>query len=292
MKVLVVGATGRVGTEVVKALLQRGARVRALTRKRPKLGLFADAVEISLGDLNDPVSVAEAMKGVDKLFLLIGSESVPLELTQALIAYGLAKRAGVKHVTYVSVYRADQFIEVPHFANKYAVEEAIRAGGMLYTILRPAYFTQNERSLRPALTGLCVYPTPAGNEGLAVVDVRDLAEAAAISLTKVGHNGKTYDLVSSEMLRGPDAAATWSKLLRKEIACGGHADFDGFEAQLRETGSPNWRAWDLRITFEGFAERGFTNTEDQAARFAALLEHHPRTYGSFAEELAREWAAA
>jgi uncharacterized protein YbjT (DUF2867 family) len=292
MKVLVIGATGRVGSEVVKALLHRGADVRALTRKQRKPGAFPDTVEIALGDLNDPVSIAEAMKGVDKLFLLIGYESAPAELTQALIAYGLAKKSGLKHVTYVSIYKADQFIEVPHFANKYAVEEAIRAGGMPYTILRPAYFSQNERSLRFALTGLGVYPTPAGNEGLAVVDVRDLAEAAAISLTEEGHNGKTYDLVSSEMLRGPDAAATWSKLLHKEITYGGHADFDGFEGQMRETGSPSWRAWDLRITFESFLERGFTNTEDQAARFAALLGHQPRTYSSFAEELAREWAAA
>jgi uncharacterized protein YbjT (DUF2867 family) len=246
MRVLVIGATGRVGTEVVKALLHRGADVRALTRKQPKPGLFHDAVEIAIGDLSDPVSVGVAIKGVDKLFLLIGGENVPVELTQALTAYGLAKKAGLKHVTYASVYKADQFLEVPHFANKYAVEEAIRSGGMPYTILRPAYFAQNERRLKAELTGLGVYPIPVGNHGLAVVDVRDLAEAAAISLTEEGHNGKTYDLVSSEMLRGSDAAATWSKLLRKEIAYAGHADFDGFEAKLREKGSPSWLAYDLR----------------------------------------------
>jgi uncharacterized protein YbjT (DUF2867 family) len=292
MKVLVVGATGTVGTEVVKALLQRGADVRAFTRKQQKPGTFPGAVEIALGDLSDPVSIAEAMRGVDKLFLLIGAENVPAELSQALTAYGVAKKADLKHVTYVSVYKADQFLEVPHFANKYAVEEAIRAGGTPYTILRPAYFAQNERRLKPVLTGLGVYPIPAGNQGLAVVDVRDLAEAAAISLTEEGHNGKTYDLVSSEMLRGPDAAATWSKLLRKEIVYAGHADFDGFEAQLREKGSPSWLAYDVRVMYQGFVERGFSNTEDQAARFAALLGHQPRTYSSFAEELAREWAAA
>ena len=290
MKVLVMGATGRVGTEVVKALLQRGAGVRALTRKQHKPEAFPDAVEIARGDLSYPFSIAEAMKGVDKLFLLIGGENVPVELTQALTAYGLAKKAGLKHVTYVSVYKADQFLEVPHFANKYAVEEAIRAGGMPYTILRPAYFAQNERRLKPELTGLGVYPIPAGNQGLAVVDVRDLAEAAAISLTEEGHNGKTYDLVSSEMLTGPDAAATWSKLLGKQIAYAGHGDFDGFEVQLRENGSPSWLAYDLRVMYQGFVERGFSNTEDQAARFAALLGRQPRTYSGFAEELAREWA--
>jgi len=292
MKVLVIGATGRVGTEVVKSLLLRGAGVRAFTRKQPKPGVFPDAVEIALGDLNDPVSLAEAMKGVDKLFLLIGREGVPVELTQAVTAYGLAKRTGLKHVTFVSVFRADQFLEVPHFANKYAVEEAIRAGGMPYTILRPAYFAQNERSFKSELTGLGVYPVPAGNQGLAVVDLRDLAEAAAISLTEEGHNGKTYDLVSPEMLRGPEAAATWSRLLGKRIAYAGHADFDEFEAQLRAKGSPNWLAYDLRVMFQGFVERGFSNTENQANDFAALLGHEPRTYSGFAEELAREWAEA
>ena len=290
MKVLVTGATGTVGTKVVKALLQRGADVRAFTRERPKPSTFPGAVEIALGDLRDPVSVAEAIKGVDELLLLIGNVSD--EFTQALTAYGLAKKAGLKDVTYLSVFKADQFLEVPHFAAKYAVEEAIRAGGMPYTILRPAYFAQNERGLKPALTGLGVYPIPAGNEGLAVVDIRDIAEAAAISLTKEGHSGKTYDLVSSEMLSGPDAAATWSKLLRKDIAYAGHADFDGFEAQLRKTGNPSWVAYDLRVMFQGFIERGFSNTEAQTVRFAALLGHEPRTYSSFAEELAKEWAAA
>jgi len=290
MKVLVTGATGTVGGELVKALLQRGADVRALTRKQPKPGTFPGAVEIALGDLTDPVSVAEAIKGVDALFLLNGN--VADEFTQALTAYGLAKRAGLKHVTYLSVYKADQFLEVPHFAAKYAIEEAIRGGGIPYTILRPAYFNQNERRLKPVLTGFGVYPIPAGNQGMAVVDVRDIAEAAAISLTEEGHAGKMYDLVSSEMLTGSKAAAIWSKLLGKEITYGGHGDFDGFEAQLRDTGSPSWLAYDVRVMFQGYVERGFSNTEDQTARFAALLGHQPRTYRSFAEELAKEWAAA
>jgi uncharacterized protein YbjT (DUF2867 family) len=297
MKVLVTGATGRVGGEVVKALLQRGVDVRALTRKQPKPGTFPDAVEIALGDLTDPVSIAEALKNVDKLFLL--TAGVADMLIQALIAYGFSKKAGLKHVTYLSVFKADQFLEVPHFAAMYAIEEAIRAGGMPYTILRPAYFLQNERRLKPALTGLGVYPIPAGDQGLAVVDVRDIAEAAAISLTEEGHQGKTYDLVSSEMLTGPDAAVTWSKLLGKEITYTGHRDFDDFEAQLRKTGTPmrntgtpSWLAYDLRLMFQSFVERGFRNTGDQTASFAALLGHQPRTYSSYAEELATEWAAA
>ena len=302
MKVLVTGATGTVGNELVKTLLQRGAgvlaevradvraEVRALTRKQPQPSTFPDAVEIALGDLTDPVSVAEAMKGVDKLFLLNGN--VADELTQALTAYGLAKKAGLKHVTYLSVFNADQFLEVPHFAAKAVVEEAIRLGGVPYTILRPGYFFQNEIRLKAVLTGPGIYPIPAGNQGLAAVDVRDIAAVAAKSLTEEGHAGKTYDLVSSEMLSGPGAAATWSKVLGKKITYAGHGDFDGFEAQLRNTGMPSWIAYDLRVMFQGYVERGLTNTEHQTARFAALLGRQPRTYSNFAAELAKEWAAA
>jgi uncharacterized protein YbjT (DUF2867 family) len=189
-------------------------------------------VEITWGDLSDPVSVTRAMVGVDKLFLLIGN--VADEFTQALTAYGLAKKAGLKHVTYLSVYQADRFLDVPHFAAKHAVEEAIREGGVPYTILRPGYFMQNDRHLKPLLTGPGVYPEPLGNQGIAVVDVRDIAEAAAISLTEESHAGKTYDLVSSEMLSGPGAAAIWSRLLGKDVKYAGHGDFDAFEAQLRK----------------------------------------------------------
>src|ERR1700735_2956440 len=113
MKVLVIGATGTVGSELVKALLQRGADVRAFTRKQPRTGTFPGAVESALGDLSEPDSVAEAIKGTDELFLLIGS--VPDELTQALTAYGLAKKAGLKHVTYLSVFKANQFFDVLPF---------------------------------------------------------------------------------------------------------------------------------------------------------------------------------
>src|SRR5215468_2114899 len=88
MKILVTGATGTVGSEVVKALRQRGAEIQALTRKRPESVKLSGAVEITLGDLSDPVSVAQAMEGEDKLFLLIGN--VADEFTQALTAYGLA----------------------------------------------------------------------------------------------------------------------------------------------------------------------------------------------------------
>lgn len=193
MKVLVTGGTGHVGGAVVTELLKRGAQVRVLARRQPEAGKFLANVEVAIGDLLDPVAVQQAMKGVDKLFLL--NAVVTDELTQALIAYGIAKRIKLKHITYLSVFRVEQFRDVPHFASKLAVKNALRTFDVPYTILRPGYFIQNDVSLKDALAGPGVYPMPIGTAGICAVDVRDIAEAAAISLTEEGHEGKIYDLV-------------------------------------------------------------------------------------------------
>ena len=287
MKILVTGGTGNVGGAVVRELLQRGAEVRVLARKQPEPGKLPTAVEVAIGDLLDPASVEQAMQGVDKLFLL--NAVVTDELTQALIAYGIAKRVGIKHVTYLSVFRVDQFRDVPHFASKLAVENAMREFGVPYTILRPGYYIQNDAGLKDALTGPGVYPMPIGTMGIAAADVRDIAEAAAISLTEDGHDGQTYDIVAPTMISGPGNAALWSQLLGREIHYTGH-NFDQWEQGMR-TRMPSWSAFDLRMMFQGYFDRGFASTETEIARLTQLLGHAPRSYEDFAAETAASWKA-
>ena len=287
MKILVTGGTGNVGGAVVRELLKRGAGVRVLARKQPEAGKLPSGVEVAIGDLLDPVSVEQAMQGVDKLFLL--NAVVSDELTQALIAYGIAKRVGLKHVTYLSVFRVDQFRDVPHFASKLAVENALREFGVPYTILRPGYYIQNDATLKGVLTGPGVYPMPIGTAGIAAVDVRDIAEAAAISLTEEGHEGQTYDLVGPSMITGPGNAAIWGKLLGKEIKYTGH-NFDQWEEQMRARAA-GWTAYDLRMMFQGYFDRGFESTETEVARITKLLGHAPRSYEDFAAETAAIWKA-
>ena len=290
MKVLVTGATGTVGREVVKALLQRGADVRAFTREQPKPGTFPGVVEIALGDLTDPPSILRALAGIDKVFLLIGN--VPDEFTQAVTVDGLARRVRVKHITYLSVLQADRFLDVPHFASKAAIEQTIKNHDVSFTILRPGYFMQNDALVKDLLLGPGLYPVPLGDSGVSTVDVRDIGEVAAISLTQNGHAGKTYSLASKYLLSGPKAAATWSGILRREIRYTGHDNFDAFEEQLRKTGTPSWLAYDLRVMCQAaYVERGFTASQKDVARCAELLGHEPRTYESYTKELARQWVA-
>ena len=287
MKILVTGGTGNVGSAVVPELLKRGAQVRVLARKQPGEGRLPAGVEVAIGDLLDPSSVEEAMKGISKLFLL--NAVAADELTQALIAYGIARRIGIEHITYLSVFKVDQFRDVPHFASKLAVEGALREFGVPYTILRPGYYIQNDGMLKGALTDAGIYPMPIGTAGICAVDTRDIAEAAAISLTETGHEGETYDLVGPALISGPTNAETWSKLLNKEIRYTGH-DFDQWEQQMRAR-SPGWTAFDLRTMFEGYFDRGFASTETEVARMSKLLGHLPRSYDTFARETAALWTS-
>jgi uncharacterized protein YbjT (DUF2867 family) len=287
MKILVTGGTGNVGGAVAKDLLKRGAKVRVLARKQPEEGKLPAGVEVAIGDLLDPGSIEQAMHGVDKLFLL--NAVVPEELTQALIAYGIARRVGLEHVTYLSVFKVDQFRDVPHFASKLAVEGALREFGVSYTILRPGYYIQNDARLKDALTGPGIYPMPIGTVGICAVDIRDIAEAAAISLMQEGHEGQTYDLTSPTLISGPGNAAVWSKLLGKEIKYAGH-NFDQWEQQMRDK-MPSWSAFDLRMMLQGYFDRGFASTETEVARVTKLLGHAPRSYEDFAAETAALWKA-
>ena len=286
MTILVTGGTGRVGTEVVKELLARGAPVRVLARKQP--AQLQEGVEIAMGDLLDPVAVAKAFEGVDKLYLL--NAVTPDELTQGLIAVDLAKKMKLKQIVYHSVYHAEYFKDVPHFAAKFAIESTLREFGLPFTIIAPNYFFQNDLSLRDLLTKAGIYPVPLGTAGISAVDVRDIAEAAAIVLTTEGHLGKTYNLNGAEPVSGPAIAAIWSGLLGREVRYGGE-DMDGFERQMRQN-APSWLAFEIRLMFQGYIERGFAAEAGDVATLTQLLGHPPRRYEEFARETVAVWRGA
>lgn len=283
MTILVTGSTGKVGSAVLKELGKRNVTVRALVRKAD--AKLPSGVEAVIGDLLDPVSVGKALDGVDKLYLLNGV--APDELTQGLIAFGLAKKRKLKHIVYHSVFKAEHFMDVPHFASKVAIEKALQDFDVPFTIIRPNYFIQNDLTLKSPLMDEGIYPMPLGTPGISVVDIRDIAEAAAIVLASEGHYGKTYNLNGPEILSGGKAASIWSKLLGKTIRYPGE-NLDAFEEQLRKK-APSWAAYDFRMMFQGYLERGFVASAEDLATLTTLLGHAPRRYEDFARETALEW---
>jgi uncharacterized protein YbjT (DUF2867 family) len=283
MKVLAIGGSGNVGSEVVKELLKRNVQVDVFVRKQD--ARIPEGARAVAGDLLDPVSVENALDGVDKLYLL--NAVTPDELTQGLIAYDLAKKLKLKHVVYHSVFQADRFKDVPHFASKFALESALHDFNLPFTIIRPNYFNQNDLGLKDPLMKAGIYPMPLGPVGVSTVDIRDIAEASAIALTTAGHHGKTYNLNGPNVISGVGAAAIWSKALGKEIKYAGH-DMDSFEKQMRER-APAWSAFDIRMMFQGYIERGFSAEDGDMEKLTKLLGHSPRKYADFAEETARAW---
>jgi uncharacterized protein YbjT (DUF2867 family) len=283
MKILIIGGTGHVGSEVVKELKKRNADIRLLVRK-PDLESPPD-VEMVVGDLLDPASIDKALEGVDKLYLL--NAVTPDELTQGLIAYGLAKKHKLSHLVYHSVFRVEYFKDVPHFASKLAIESAIREFDVPFTIIRPNYFFQNDVSFKDIFDKMSLYPNPLGLVGISAVDIRDIAEAAAITLMSNKHFGRTYNVNGPSILSGPKAASIWSEALGKEIKYAGD-DMDIFEAQMRKHG-PSWAAFDIRMMFQGYLERGFVAEDGDTAALTELLGHRPRDYEAFARETARGW---
>jgi uncharacterized protein YbjT (DUF2867 family) len=283
LKTLVIGGTGLVGSTVVDELLRRKADVRLLVREEK--ASLPSGVDVAVGDLLDPPAVERAMDGCDQLYLL--NAVTPDELTQGLVAYDLAKRRKLRQVVYHSVFRVEEFHDVPHFASKFAIESALRAFDVPWTVIRPNYFFQNDKTLREPLIGSGVYPTPLGDTGISAVDVRDIAEATAIALTSDGHEGRVYNLNGPDLLSGPKAAEIWSGLLGRTIRYTGH-DMDAFEAAMRER-APAWAAFDIRMMFQGYLERGFAAGPGDLETLTALLGHSPRTYEAFARETAAEW---
>src|SRR5580698_6856101 len=285
MRILVTGGTGKVGSEVIKELVKRNVSVRALVRKQEASTTMPEGVEVFLGDLLDPVAIRKSLDGIDKLYLL--NAVAPDELTQGLIAYDLAKKLKLKQIVYHSVFKVEEFKDVPHFACKLAMESALHEFNLPFTIIRPNYFFQNDVSLKDPLMKAGMYPMPLGTPGVSAVDTRDIAEAAAIALTSDGHLGKTYNLNGPEILSGKKVASIWSKLLGKEIRYPGE-DLDSFEEQMRQT-APSWSAFDIRMMFQGYLERGFVAEDGDIETLTKLLGHAPRRYKDFAKETVEGW---
>lgn len=287
MTILVTGATGRVGRHVVDQLVKRGADVRVLTRDPAKAN-FAASVDVVQGDLLDIDTLRTAFTGVGTLFLL--NAVAGDEFTQALIALNIARESGVERVVYLSVMHSDLFVNVPHFAAKYGAERMIEQMDFGATILRPAYFIDNDVMIKDVILNHGVYPMPIGSKGVAMVDARNIAEVAAIELIRRNRAAgklptETINLVGPDTLTGSDLAAIWADILGRPVAYGGD-DPTGFEQNLANF-MPKWMAYEMRLMAERYVSDGMIPKADDVERLTKILGRPLHSYRSFATEIAR-----
>ncbi|MCI0998085.1 NmrA/HSCARG family protein [Pseudomonas sp. ICMP22404] len=284
MSILVVGATGTVGSLVTQGLASAGAEVRALVRQPGKRDFPAGVTEV-VADLSDVASMRAALASVRTLFLL--NAVTPDEVTQALITLNLAREAGIERIVYLSVIHADTFTQVPHFTGKYTVERMIESLDIPATILRPAYFMQNEGMVLQTIQNYSVYPMPIGSAGVSMIDARDIADVAVAELLRRDRAPSalervTLELVGPQALTGASVAKIWSSALGRDIAYGGD-DVAAFEGQLAAYG-PSWLAYDMRLMMEGIQTFGMQAAEGTVERLQALIGHPLRTYEAFVRE--------
>jgi uncharacterized protein YbjT (DUF2867 family) len=210
--ILVTGATGTVGSEVVRQLVAAGERPRAfvrdLAKARQRLG---GQVEHVVGDLDRRETIEAALTGVDGVFLITTQSSRQPEWEQAVIQ--AAMRAGVDQLVKLSVFRADTQATLQVARQHGQAERALAQSGLAGTIVRPVFFMQN-------LLGMVhdgAIATAAGDGRVAMVDVRDIADVAVAALTSRGHAGKIYTLTGPEALGFDDVARILSRQTGGEI---------------------------------------------------------------------------
>ena len=285
MTILLTGATGNVGRQVVQQLVKRGADVRALVRDPAKAN-FPGSVNVVQGDLLDVDALRRAADGASTLFLLNGV--VPDEFTQALVALNVARDAGIERIVYLSVIHSDRYLNVPHFAGKFGVERMLEGMGFGATILRPAYFMDNDHSVKDVIRGHGVYPMPIGSKGVAMIDTRDVGEIVALELIRREQAPgplplERINLVGPDTLTGEAVAGIWSSVLSRPIVYGGD-DTAGFEKNLRNV-MPPWMAYDMRLMSERFLAVGMVPESGDVERLTTLLGRPLRSYRDLAIEI-------
>jgi len=285
MSILITGATGTLGSLITARLAEQGADVKALVRQPGKREFPAGVTEV-VGDLTDVASMRAALASVRTLFLL--NAVTPDEVTQALIALNLAREAGIERIVYLSVIHADKFTNVPHFTGKHTVERMIESLDIPATILRPAYFMQNELMVQQTIQDYGVYPMPIGSTGVSMVDVRDIADIAVAELLRrdrapAALGRVTLELVGPHALTGASVAQIWRSALGREVAYGGD-DVAAFEAQMASFG-PGWLAYDMRLMMAGIQRFGMHAEAGTVERLQAILGRPLRTYEDFVREV-------
>ena len=287
MRILVTGGTGMVGSQVVRELLARKQDVAVLTRNAAKASALPDGVTAITGNLLEPSTVSTIFKGFDAVFLV--NTVSPTEADEGLMAMSGMRLAGVKRVVYLSVHHVDDAPWLPHFGAKVGVEAAVRRSGIPYTILRPNNFYQNDYWAKDAILQYGVYPQPIGDAGMSRVDVRDIAEAAAIALVTSGHDGQVYDIVGPELLTGASTARIWSEALGRPVAYAGN-DLDAWQKQSLQY-LPDWLVFDFKLMYDFFQKEGFKASAESIERQHRLLGRPPRTFQAFVKETAAAWTA-
>ncbi len=257
--ILVTGASGTVGAEIVRQLVGAGQGVRALMRSRAKAEALPSNIEVAFGDFSDRDSLARAVDGVDAVYMTSFDRPELFELQNNLIA--AARDAGVRVVVRLSGMRADTGAGAMIARNHGLCDQQLAESGLGYVLLQPNWFHQN--FLYYFSGG--VMSVPVGEGRTSFVDVRDIAAMAVAALTDPRHLGETFVLTGPEALTHEEVARTLSDVTGERFA---FQDLSGeaWKAQAIDHGMEEWEADGLVEIFRMIREGSMADVTDDVER--------------------------
>lgn len=240
MKLLVTGATGKLGSKIVNVLLAKvPADQLAVSVRNPEKAedLRAKGIDVRHGDFDQPETLAAAFKGIDRLLIISADGDTETRIRQHNNAVDAAKNAGVSFIAYTSIANAQESTNFLAEVHK-ATEIAIQKTGIPYSFLRNNWYLENELSTIQGVQAGAPWVTSAGSGKVGWALQQDYAEAAAEVLAGEGHENTIYEL-SGKPLSQEEIAAAVSQLIGKEVPVQ-HVDDSKYAEIMTQAGIPDF----------------------------------------------------
>ena len=272
--ILIVGATGNIGRELVADLAARGAKFRILVRDPARAASFCDRAERFVGDLGKPETLPPAFAGVEKLFLL----TIGVGLDHTANAVAAAKTAGLEHIVHLSSFavRGDPMPAMGrwHFER----EQMVRASQIAATFIRPGGFMTNAFDWASTIRAGGYVINPIGQGRYAPIDPADIAAVAALALSEHGHQGEEYVLTGAEALTVEEQVRILAKTIGRDIEVHAAATLEEAVRSRFPSGAPQGL---VDAIIEGFALMRADTVGLRTQTVERLLGRKPRAFADW-----------
>ncbi len=273
--IFLTGATGKIGGETARQLIEKGASLRALVRDESKAAdLKAAGVELVVGDIADAETLRTGLSGAQRAFLLLPNgehqEANEKQFTD------LCRELGVKHLVKMSSMEAVAHAETPIPRAHWAVEEYIRGSGLDWTMVKPNFFMQNLMASAALIKEKRMFSLPMGDGTTGMADARDIGAVCAEVLTADGHAGQSYEITGPEVITFHEAAQRFSEVLGEPVKYV-PMPMDKFRERMTGVLQP-WHLNAVCELFREIAEIGIDHTTDT---FKRLIGRDPISLRQF-----------
>ncbi len=276
--ILITGAAGKTGQAIIRALLNRKQKIRALVHKELQIQPIQNlgVQEVLVGDITSQKIIGKALKGIKKIYYICPNVS-PDEFKIGKMLIQAAKSASVEHFVYHSVFHP-HIESMPHHWQKMRVEEYLFQSGLAYTILQPAPYMQNILAHWDDIVNKSRYPIPySETTRLNMVDLEDIAEAAATVISEPGHEGAIYELCGAENLSQIEVAQILSQQLGHRIDVK-FIPIQEWEANAQKKGLGDYQVKTLIKMFQYYDRVGFLGN---CRVLEWLLQRPPSSFTAF-----------